>query len=109
MIAMSPEARLAAAMPGCMAAAPGFAGPALAQRADLPAPPPPFHCNPPHRTGLFMVVASALSAAGVQFTLPPFAPGDANVAADAQAVAALEAADLAAGVGLPPLGVTGKK
>lgn len=48
-----------------------------------------------------MVVASALSAAHVQFTLPPFA-GDGDPAA-ARAHAALEAqAELAAGMSLAP-------
>ena len=50
-----------------------------------------------------MVIASALSAAGVQFTLPPFAPGDADAAGE---VAALDAADLAADVGSPQLNFT---
>lgn len=51
-----------------------------------------------------MVLASALSAAGVQFSLPPFA-GDGGGGA-ARAAAALEAqGDLGAAVGLPPLGL----
>ena len=47
-----------------------------------------------------MVVASALNAAHVQFTLPPF-PGDATVP-NARARTALECQpELAAGLGLP--------
>ena len=47
-----------------------------------------------------MVVASALNAAHVQFTLPPF-PGD---AAHARALNALECQpELTAGMGLPPV------
>ena len=49
-----------------------------------------------------MVVASALNAAHVQFTLPPF-PGDASVA-HARALNALECQpELTAGMGLPPV------
>ncbi|PRW44384.1 Mechanosensitive ion channel 10 [Chlorella sorokiniana] len=62
------------------------------------------------RTGLYIVIASALSAAGVQFTLPPFSAGTASEAEaieEAKMAAALEAVDLAAGAGLPPINVTG--
>lgn len=65
---------------------------------------------PPCRTALYIVIASALSAAGVQFTLPPFsagATGEAEALEEAQMAAALEAADLAAGAGLPPINITG--
>lgn len=64
----------------------------------------------PCRTALYIVIASALSAAGVQFTLPPFSAGaaaEAEAIEDAQMAAALEAADLAAGAGLPPINITG--
>lgn len=72
-----------------------------------PACPLPSH---PCRTALYIVVASALSAAGVQFTLPPFSAGaaaEAEAIEEAKMAAALEAADLAAGAGLPPVNLTG--
>ena len=56
------------------------------------------------------MVASALSAAGVQFTLPPFSAGaaaEAEAIEEAKMAAALEAADLAAGAGMPPVNLTG--
>ncbi len=56
------------------------------------------------------MIASALSAAGVQFTLPPFSAGaaaEAEAIEEAKMAAALEAVDLAAGAGLPPINVTG--
>ena len=53
------------------------------------------------RSALYMVVASALNAAHVQFTLPPF-PADV-CPAYARAQTALECQpELAAGMGLPP-------
>ena len=52
------------------------------------------------RSGLYLVLAAALTAAQVEFTLPPFAATQGDLA-NARAHAALEAQeDLAAGMGL---------
>lgn len=65
--------------------------------------PPARRCAPLRSSGLYLVVASALTAAHVQFTLPPFA-GEGEPAS-ARAHAALEAQEaLAVGMGLPPPG-----
>ena len=77
---------LSACLPACLPAC---------LHAYLPHLPPSW---PSRRSALYMMVAAALNAADVHFTLPPF-PGD---AAAGRAYTALERqAELAEGMGLP--------